>query len=78
MKSYDEFGPWWPKGTKVVYTRENAGYDSDQKKCKKHLKLGETYTVLDSATRSWSSEVCFEEVRGVIFNTVHFEKKTDA
>ena len=55
----------------MIYTGEN-GTDHDKKKADKHLKVGETYTVLKTIIHGWSTDVYLEEVEGVCFNSVHF------
>jgi hypothetical protein len=60
-------------GHKVRYVNLNAGSTYDKEQAKKHLVFGAVYTVKHIEVYSWSSDVSFEEVPGIEFNTCFFE-----
>lgn len=63
-------------GEKVRFTNPEAGYQGDIETVKKHLQVGETYTVMDVEVEDWDSRVTFVETGSdVSFNTVHFENE---
>jgi hypothetical protein len=61
------------KGTKVKYTG-TGGYDSHKEHANKYLKVGETYTVLNTNVSGWHTDVFLQEVPNQCFNSVHFEE----
>ena len=61
------------KGTKVKYTGD-GGYDSHKEHANKYLKVGETYTVLNTNVSGWHTDVFLQEVPNQCFNSVHFEE----
>ncbi len=63
-----------PKGTKVRFSYPKNGYDSDQATAKKHLTVGQVYTVDHTVVHDWHTEVFLQEKPGVSFNHVHFAK----
>ena len=63
------------EGTKVKYTG-TGGYDEHRKHANKYLKVGETYTVLNTNVSGWHTSVFLQEVPNQCFNSVHFEELT--
>lgn len=61
------------RGTKVVFAYPDSGYEPDQKRAKKHLVEGVTYTVEKTVVHSWHTDVYLQEVPGIAFNSVLFE-----
>ena len=61
------------KGDKVVVSSLTAGYENEQETVKKHLKLGNTYTVEETKVHSFYTDVFLQEVPGVRFNSVFFK-----
>lgn len=59
-------------GSKVIFAYPDSGYESDQERAKKYLKVGEIYTIKEIRVHDWSTEVFLEEVPGVAFNSVLF------
>ena len=49
------------KGTRVKYTG-TGGYDSHKEHANKYLKVGETYTVLNTNVSGWHTDVFLKEV----------------
>lgn len=68
-----EFGPYWPVGTKVRFLGVH-GYPHQLKEAKEVFSIGQELTVKSSETFSSSSDVTFEEVKG-IWNTVMFREQ---
>jgi hypothetical protein len=66
-------GIYSKKGSKIIFKHENYGYSSHQETAKKHLKLGETYTVNHADIDGWHTNVYLDEVPNVAFNSVMFE-----
>ena len=65
-------------GDKGLFDKPNQGYDHDTERALKHLVVGDQYTVERLEVAESSSEVFFEEVPGVGFNTVHFKNVQEA
>lgn len=63
------------KGHKVVVSSLTAGYESDQKVAKQHLKIGDEYTVESTVVHSWHTDVYLQEIPGVKFNEAFFKDK---
>lgn len=63
------------RGHKVTVTSKTLrnGYEYDQEKVRKHLHVGEVYTVDTVSIDSFHSDVTLIEVPGVSFNSVSFE-----
>lgn len=61
------------KGSKIIFKHENYGYSSHQETAKKHLKLGEIYTVNRTDIGGSHTDVYLDEVPNVAFNSVMFE-----
>ena len=59
------------KGTKVIFDNPDAGYDYDQELAKKHLKVGNVYTVEFTEVFDSSTTVYFEGFKSG-FNSVLF------
>lgn len=70
--AYDSMGLDTPVGAKVRFTGY-GGWKISQEYARKHLQVGERYTVANIEVGDWSSTVEFEEVPGHRFNTVMFE-----
>lgn len=51
----------------------HGGYEWQQQEARKHLKVGETYTVESMDVGDWSSSVSLAEYPGKQFNSVMFE-----
>ncbi len=62
-------------GDKVIYSNPGNGYQSDQEKCKKHLQLGEIYTVSQMTVGGTHTVLHLEEVPECScgFNSVNFQ-----
>ena len=60
-------------GTKVVFANPDAGYEHHQETAKKHLTVDAEYTVDRIDAGNWHTDVYFEEVPGVPFNSVMFD-----
>lgn len=60
-------------GEKILFDKPHSGYEYDTEHAKKHLVIGDTYTVERVEVADSSSEVFFKEVPDVGFNTVHFQ-----
>lgn len=60
-------------GDKVAFKNPTSGYDYDQELARKYLKENEEYTVKVIDMGNWRTELIFEEVPGVEFNSVLFE-----
>ena len=71
-RTYQSMDITSPKGTKVIFTGDN-GYESDKKHANNHLKISDIYTVKEIIVDYFSATVCFDELPGILFNTVHFE-----
>lgn len=63
-----------PEGTKVILGFPDHGYPHDQEMVKKHLKVGETYTVERTVIHNFNTDVYLKEIPGVPFNSVLFEE----
>lgn len=61
------------KGHKVKCSTLSAGYEFHQELAKKHLTIGDTYTVDYTNVDSWHTDVFLEEIPNVKFNSVFFE-----
>ena len=63
------------KGTKVIVTKETIknGYDYVEEHAKKHLKIGEQYTIEKTVVSGWSTEVYLQEFPNERFNSVTFK-----
>ena len=61
------------KGDKVKVKTLNAGYKPDIELAKKHLVIGQVYTVKMTAIHNWKTDVYLQEIPGVHFNSVFFE-----
>jgi hypothetical protein len=61
-------------GDKVTVTTGSAknGYSDDQENVKKHLKIGEEYTIKDVNVKAYFTDVYLQEVPNVKFNSVNF------
>ena len=53
-----------------------GGYDGDKKMAMKYLKFGEVYHVESTDVQNWHTDVYLEEVPGIPFNSVMFERVT--
>ena len=56
------------QGDRIVCVNLEAGYLPDQENAKKHLTVGQIYTV-----HGWHTNVWIKEVPGILFNSVTFE-----
>ncbi|QQG45964.1 MAG: hypothetical protein HYY55_03210 [Candidatus Niyogibacteria bacterium] len=65
-------------GEKVLFDKPNSGYEHDSATARKHLNIGDTYTVERVEVADWSSEVFLKEVPDVGFNTTHFQNVHEA
>ncbi len=67
------------KGTLVMVTEKSAkkGYESDSEHVKKHLTIGQVYTVEKTFVEPFSSEVFLVEFPNILFNTVNFVTISD-
>src|SRR6185312_10610801 len=59
-------------GTKVIFDNPKNGYAYDQADCRKHLTVGQIYTVERTDVHSAYTDVWLQEVPGVSFNSVMF------
>lgn len=62
-----------PMGTKIIFSDPDAGYQSDMDTVKKHLFVGNEYTLCDRDIHGSITEIWISEVPGVSFNSVHFK-----
>ena len=62
-----------PRGTKAVYANPDGGYDPQTALGRKHLTLGETYTVEHTEIHDWHTDVFLEERPGIGFNSALFD-----
>jgi hypothetical protein len=60
-------------GERVVFKYPTHGYESDQKLATKYLQENEEYTVSAIEVGNWRTDVTFDEVPGVQFNSVLFD-----
>ena len=60
------------KEVKLIFTC-NGGYDYQQEKAKKYLKVNNTYTLDYCEVGECMSYVYLKEVRGIGFNSVMFD-----
>lgn len=60
-------------GTPVKFVNPTFGYEYHQETARKHLKVGNIYTVKETVVDSWHTDVYLEEVPGVPFNSVLFD-----
>lgn len=61
-------------GTKVRFSRPDAGYLPDQERAAKHLKLGQVYSVESTKVGGSHTTVYLQELPGIGLNSVHFEE----
>ena len=68
------------KGHKIIVTEKSIenGYDSVKEHAKKHLEIGEMYTVHCTSVQGWSTTVYLEEFPDEEFNSVNFEDADEA
>lgn len=60
-------------GDQVVFLHPNNGYSYDERNAKKHLKVGQVYTVDRTEVGGPHTDVYLQEIPSVAFNSVHFE-----
>jgi hypothetical protein len=65
------------EGHKVRCTNLTGGYDHHQETAKKHLAVGQEYTVEYTDVGSWHTDVYLKEFPDVNFNSVFFEDVTE-
>jgi hypothetical protein len=61
------------EGHKVKYSTFNAGYIGEREIVKKHLILGDEYTIEDTYVHNSYTDVFLKEIPNVRFNSVFFE-----
>ncbi|MEL1246321.1 hypothetical protein AAEO56_18760 [Flavobacterium sp. DGU11] len=61
------------KGHKVRCSDLDNGYEYQQEIARRHLVLGEVYTIDKTEVGSSSTKVMLQEVPGVFFNSVFFD-----
>ena len=61
------------KGTKVIFSNPEGGYDPHIETAKKHLEVGKEYTVDHTEVGDFHTDVYLEEVPKVAFNSCLFE-----
>lgn len=62
------------RGTKIIFSNPNNGWESDKERAKRYLEKGKIYTVENLIVGGSSSDVILQEIPNVKFNTVHFER----
>ncbi len=60
-------------GDKVICSTFDAGYPLEQEHAKKHLVIGQQYTVDYTVIHDWSTDVYLQELPEIRFNSVFFE-----
>ena len=62
------------QGTKITVTTKSIlnGYANVSNHAKKHLKVGEVYTIDRVVVHSWHTDVYVKEIPDQIFNVVSF------
>lgn len=60
------------RGSKVIFDRPDKGPASDSETARKHLVVGETYTVAFTHIGDSGTDVYLQEVEGVHFNSLLF------
>ncbi len=60
-------------GHKVKCSTFQAGHDFQKEEVKKHLKIGDTYTIERTVVHSSSTSVVLQEFPNISFNSVFFE-----
>ena len=61
------------EGHKVKVSNLSGGYDYHKEVAKKHLIIGNEYTVEKTDVDSWHTDVYLKEIPGIAFNSVYFE-----
>ena len=62
-------------GQEIVYLNPLGGSEKDITTARKHLNLGQTYTIKEVFPHNWVTFLCLREVPSVNFNSVLFESK---
>lgn len=61
------------KGHKVKCVNHDSGYDYEQKTARKHLVIGQEYTIEKTNVEGWYTNVYLQEFPDIIFNSTFFE-----
>lgn len=59
-------------GRKVTVTDQSIDFGYDNEIARKHLKVGDIYTIEGMDVQAWSSTLWVREIPGIEFNTVNF------
>jgi hypothetical protein len=58
---------------KVKVDNLSGGYPHHQEVAKKHLSIGNIYTIEETEVDNWHTDVYLKEFPGIAFNSVFFE-----
>ena len=64
-------------GDKLVFVNPNGGYPGECVNAKKHLKVGQAYTVSEIHVGQSHTSIYFESDRWISFNSCHFVIESD-